>query len=745
MTGPRRRPRPTCPAETRRVAGFTLVELMVSIALALLLILGINAVFTMSSTTVGSGMQLGEMMRQFRTVQTAFGNDFDTTHFASSTQHPAFIIESYNQPAFRDRNDELAAIQTGYDPTDNNIDNAQAAALNVRDADGNPLYSTLAGWTGIPANVAYPEVINNRNHRVDVMSFFVRNPNGLQRQTPNYPNAVMDTTSNGTTPPPEYQGHYKSTQAWVVYGHVLQPDNSVNAQNMLSFGAGPGGQTQFLGLGLTKDPYTGAVYTSGATPIATNQNQVNPNNFYSSQWVLGRTSILLGDPADLDNFANPYTTINPAAPALEPQTYAKDPAVDKPGYTQPTDPQHVSALRPLSWGASIWGSNNGNPQALTAANATGQAAPQGKAGGIQIQTSQADVAGISLQAMHDKTLAAENPPTAPATYLAQWYLPLISMGYGQPPEAANPQVPGNLKPANWAWTPTINPTQPLGYGPWHTYRFMAQAWPDKLAANGQPMLTANVAGMHQQMAVQTPIFLRGCSQFIVEYAGDYVQQKTTNEDPTHPAGSIIALGEDGQVDFDAVADPTTKDGNNNPTVIKRIRWYGMTRSVDDGVSVEDTNKPMEVFPTGTPGAPPLKPQIVRPLYRYIQQFTGGAAGTLTHMPFEKISGATPGGSTAIYTGFPDGRGGATPQNVDSYTCAWGPLEMNLDQVTINYSNDAGGWAQLFPGVQPLASTVFPSRSLLPWMIRITVRLDDPSGRMPDGQTMQFIYTIPRPH
>jgi hypothetical protein len=314
------------------------------------------------------------------------GNDFDTTHFAPYNISPAFIIESYNQPAFRDRNDELAAIQAGYDPTGTDINVAQAAALNVRDADGNPVYP-LAGWGSTPVTAAFPQVINNRNHRVDVISFFVRNPNMLQRQTPNYPNGVMDTSSNGTSLPPEYQGHYKSSQAWVVYGHVLQPDNTVTAQNILQFNPGqPGGQTHFLGLGLTKDPYTGLLYTSGATPIATNPNEVNPNNFYSSQWVLGRTSILMGEPADLDSYSNPFANFNPLAPAAEPQTYAKDPFVNKPTYTQPTNPAVVEALRPLSWGTSIWGTNNGNPQPLTAQNAPPAASPQGT-GGIEIQTS----------------------------------------------------------------------------------------------------------------------------------------------------------------------------------------------------------------------------------------------------------------------------------------------------------------------------------------------------------------------
>src|SRR5947209_20458033 len=78
MSDPRR-PRPIRPAAARqrRRAGFTLVELMVSIALALLLVIGINAVFKMSSDTVGTGMQMGEITRQFRTVDKVLGNDLD--------------------------------------------------------------------------------------------------------------------------------------------------------------------------------------------------------------------------------------------------------------------------------------------------------------------------------------------------------------------------------------------------------------------------------------------------------------------------------------------------------------------------------------------------------------------------------------------------------------------------------------------------------------------------------------------
>ena len=56
-----------------------------------------------------------------------------------------------------------------------------------------------------------------------------------------------------------------------------------------------------------------------------------------------------------------------------------------------------------------------------------------------------------------------------------------------------------------------------------------------------------------------PYFLQHCSQFIVEYAGDYMQQDVN--------GNMTGLGPDGQIDY-------YLDANGN----KHIRWYGMPRS-----------------------------------------------------------------------------------------------------------------------------------------------------------------------
>src|SRR5256885_15318138 len=85
-------------------AAFTLVELMVSIALVLLLVLGINAVFTLSARTVGMGQQVSEIQRQFRNAEATLQNDF--FNFANPGELPAFWFTSYNQPAFMNQVDE---------------------------------------------------------------------------------------------------------------------------------------------------------------------------------------------------------------------------------------------------------------------------------------------------------------------------------------------------------------------------------------------------------------------------------------------------------------------------------------------------------------------------------------------------------------------------------------------------------------------------------------------------------------
>src|SRR5947209_17221594 len=69
-------------------------------------------------------------------------------------------------------------------------------------------------------------------------------------------------------------------------------------------------------------------------------------------------------------------------------------------------------------------------------------------------------------------------------------------------------------------------------------------------------------------AGQAPIFLRGCSQFIVEYAGDFLSQ-----DPT--TGIVTAAQPDGEIDY--ILDNVVANGT--PQFVRRVRWYGFPRDV----------------------------------------------------------------------------------------------------------------------------------------------------------------------
>src|SRR5438552_535043 len=85
--------------------GFTLIEVMISMALVLGLILGINAVFKMAADTVGTGQALSAKMRDARAAQTVFFNDISHAVVASD-RIPFLVIDSRTQAAFRDARDQ---------------------------------------------------------------------------------------------------------------------------------------------------------------------------------------------------------------------------------------------------------------------------------------------------------------------------------------------------------------------------------------------------------------------------------------------------------------------------------------------------------------------------------------------------------------------------------------------------------------------------------------------------------------
>lgn len=212
--------------------GFTLVELMVAVALVLLIIVGVNEVFRLTSDTVGAGQSLSTALRDQRAVRTTLEDDF--AHIAPDA--PALIIRNQAVAAFRTRDEQLGSV------------NPNNPLLVDLDRDGNA--------TG-PGETISPATPGERVRRVDSITFFVRKPQS--RQTGNL--------QGGGGNPTDLLGTTLAQEAMITYGHLRLPNNRTAGANPPSF----------------FDP---------AQPdySATDRND---NNRYATQFVLGRHQLLM--------------------------------------------------------------------------------------------------------------------------------------------------------------------------------------------------------------------------------------------------------------------------------------------------------------------------------------------------------------------------------------------------------------------------------------------------------------------
>jgi prepilin-type N-terminal cleavage/methylation domain-containing protein len=237
---------------------FTLIELMISIALVLLLMLGINQVFKVTGEAVGTNLAVSSGLRDARAVQAVFGNDFT----AWRSDSPAIVIRSERVSAFRNKADE----QQDRDWTAGNPNNP---AKLTADIDGNG----LEGEPGVPGERIPPAIYNDRSHRVDVLNFFAGG--FFRRQTggaPTAPGVYAD----------EYVADMSSPDAWVWYGHIKRPDErAVPTGNNSGFPH--------------RDPGENPDPNASPDPVH------NDKNFYASDFVLGRVAMLLVPPTDTDD------------------------------------------------------------------------------------------------------------------------------------------------------------------------------------------------------------------------------------------------------------------------------------------------------------------------------------------------------------------------------------------------------------------------------------------------------------
>lgn len=170
-----------------RFRAFTLIELMLSIALVVLLMVGVNSIFKTTSDAVGAGQRLGDATRGQQALQSVFAQDF-----ASALQDPPVFWITSEQVYMYTNWDDYRSNAQGEDPW--------YVDLNA---------NGVRGEAGVPGERVPAYVVNYRSHRIDTMGFFARG--NFRRNTGNAGEGVSPTTSS---------------DAFIWYGHALTPNKN---------------------------------------------------------------------------------------------------------------------------------------------------------------------------------------------------------------------------------------------------------------------------------------------------------------------------------------------------------------------------------------------------------------------------------------------------------------------------------------------------------------------------------------
>jgi prepilin-type N-terminal cleavage/methylation domain-containing protein len=516
------------PITSRAHNAFTLVELMISIAMVVILMVGVHQVFKMSSDTIGIGNQVGAMSRDNRSVQQIFHDDFNRlVHDA-----PLFIIRSgvsYRIPSSGPP--EFGAFNTEAERLASRTGDPLKQDLNGNGNEGEPT---------VPGELTPVSIYNNRNHRIDILGFPAR---GLFRRA---------TANDGS-----YTSNLTAQDAFIFYEHLALPP--------IAPGSNP---PRF--------------HAPGEGTFSTNLQ-----NFYSSQWILGRVALLMRD-----NVPAPDNFIVRQFP--------------------PANPPNLSPLR---------------------FNSQTFAPPQ-----RFLTQSRFDILGASLETLRQdvadvRSYAGNNADSTASI----WWQPLL---YNSPTTVPNP-VPLAVPLARFECNPRIS----------------------------KPISSAS-------MAQAMPILLNNCSQFIVEFAGDFVTQNNDQTDLNLATGwgSVRSCQPDGIIDF-------VVDQSNAPAISSRIRWYGLPRDING-------DRIIRGFATGVRSNELVD---VVPLDDVLRTATGGYIPSAFERELPKPA--------TDYANIPPG-----DYANFHYTCV--------------FSNSA------------------------PSMIRIVLKLEDPSGRLSDGQWFEYVVTAP---
>jgi hypothetical protein len=542
---------------------------MISIVLVLMLILGVNQVFKLTSDAVGAGQSMSTIGRDNRAAQSTIYNDFRVAVSPKAINKPNgdapfLIIRSQREPAFRNQQDALADLDYSLaDPTDAlEVDRAMRSRdLNAdNDEDWSNIFET-------PSVAIY----DSRNHRVDRIGFFIRDL--VTRQT------------GGDAADPEagpFIAPMSSTEAYVWYGHLRQPDFGVPVTSKQRY--------EHRNPGIDA---LAAYVTSGPDPRTI---QDNPTNFYATQWILGRAITLLVSGEDTNGDG------------------VIDLVEDRSGIAQ----TFIQRRDPVE-------QTDGPDDVLTPLGSISQSSESVAANRYLVNWSRYDVAGTTF---NDYSNVLKY-------YIADW------------PNPAGEQ----------AWWEDIG-----------GYRFQGNPYPPKpFDAPG--------------LARTSPVFLRACSQFIVEYAGNFVAQDV-----------------DGNVTMD-YRDPAFVDTEidyvvdaSGATPVKQTRWYGLPRNVNTSDDDPVNGPVIRGFDTGVTAEDMLD---VVPLSDLLD-----SAGLVAPAPFER----------------------SVPDPKANYASLGDPMQPNIPY-TVAWGPD---------------TTADP----MPTMLRITLAIDDPNGRLAEAQTFEYVIQLP---
>ena len=658
----------TTPRPPRRATAFTLTEVMIALAMTAFLLIGISRIFALTATTIGAGQALSTAMRGQKAIGTTLSADIvgvgsDLTQSGmlpmvntldSTYVTPYLSINNYRVATYQNAEDYASDVIGVTDATSITAAQFRSRSLAIRGVDldkngaENPT-AMISGGETIPL-FSY----GTRNFRCDTLSFFSRG--NFRSQTGSGANFVNAATSN---------------EAFVWYGHLRIYNGEPDRLDYANAYGCPGD------------------WLTPSSPVKPNRNQR-----FADQFRLGRMQSLLIEPTQVQGGAviestqgtTSMTTTagndNGNAIAGQGVLIDRDPTqpvafVQRNWWSprfKPTTGSPITrpSMTPLALSSSvrIWNLSANRAVYTDDRYSGGTPAPSSTAFTLTAFSSRTDVIGASLRTFRQRAEFTQHND------------------YDSPPAATQ---------AYW-WEDL-----PLGWA----NRYFANPFPrvSQTDTSGTTLpLNAKSMSQRQQLLADS------CSQFIVEYAGDFVTQ---NADGTVPAGGAHP---DGVVDFAVVGG------------VRQTRFYGMPRDVDgDGhiytSSTVVTSAPSspDVIPLGDFANSRQTPTLARGASNvgYTEDSYLTALAPSTYIFERSFPSQTTPVDYGVIVDEPtkqyDGSNAAGTPADTAYECLWGPREMQKFGATSYYA--------------------------VPQLIRIIADVRDPSGKLKEPLTQEYVFPV----